>query len=94
MSTMNTHKESYFDFVKIGIILLLITALNILVASFAHSSLISAIIIGLSAIQATVTLIWLMHLNHESKMIRVFVSVVFFIYVIVIIFTFFDYSFR
>jgi cytochrome c oxidase subunit IV len=94
MNNISAHKESYFEYVKIGIILLILTMLNILVASFAHSSIISTIVVLISALQAVITLVWLMHLNNESKMIRIFVSLTFFIYLIVIIITFFDYSFR
>jgi cytochrome c oxidase subunit IV len=94
MNNNDPHTSSYFDYLKIGIILLILTALNIFIAGFAHSELISGLIIAISVIQATITLIWLMHLDLDSKLMRVFVAGVFILFAVVVIITFFDYSFR
>jgi cytochrome c oxidase subunit IV len=94
MSKNSPHTATYFDYLKTGIILMVLTALNIFIAGFVHSEFISGLIILISAIQATITLIWLMHLDLDSKMMRIFVAGVFVLFIIVIIITFFDYSFR
>jgi cytochrome c oxidase subunit IV len=94
MSNNDPHSANYFDYLKIGIVLLILTALNIFIAGFAHSEIISGLIIAISVIQATITLIWLMHLDLDSKLMRVFVAGVFILFAVVVIITFFDYSFR
>jgi len=94
MSKISPHTATYFDYIKIGIILLVLTALNITMAGFANSEIISGIIIAISSIQAIITLIWLMHLDLDSKLMRIFVAGVFILFIIVIIITFFDYNFR
>lgn len=94
MELNKSQTANYFHYVKIGIILLILTALNITIAGMAQSELISGIIVAISAIQAAITLIWLMHLDVENMLLRIFVALVFVVYIIVIIITFFDYSFR
>jgi caa(3)-type oxidase subunit IV len=94
MSSNSQHKAEYTDYIKIAILLLVLTAVNITVAGFGHWGIISGIIVLISAIQAVITLIWFMHLDLDSKLMRIFVAGVFLLFIIVTILTFFDYNFR
>lgn len=94
MSNNDLHKTEYFGYIKITIFLLVMTALNITLAGLGNSNLISGLIIICASIQASVTLIWFMHLDLDSRLMRIFVAGVFVLFIIVIIITFFDYRNR
>lgn len=94
MSNNDLHKTEYVGYLKITIFLLVMTALNITLAGLGNSNLISGLIIVCAAIQASVTLIWFMHLDLDSRLMRIFVAGVFLLFIIVIVITFFDYRNR
>jgi cytochrome c oxidase subunit IV len=94
MKSNKLHKAEYTDYLKISILLLLLTACNIIIAGLGHSGFISGVIIAVAVIQGAITLIWFMHLDIDSRLMRVFVGGVFLLFIIVIVITFFDYSFR
>jgi len=94
MKSNKLQNADYTGYVKISILLLVLTALNIFIASLGHSGFISGLIVAVAVIQGAVALIWFMHLDLDSKLMRFFVAGVFLLFIIVIVLTFFDYSFR
>jgi cytochrome c oxidase subunit 4 len=94
MEKEKTHSTGYTGYIKITIILLILSALSIVLAGQGHSAFISGIIIGIATIQGIITLIWLMHLNLDNWLMRIFVGGVFILFIIVLVITFFDYWFR
>lgn len=87
------HTETYSKYGVIAIVLLVISALNILIAG---SSIpwASVLVIAGASIQAFIALSWFMHLRHEKLYLRVLVYGIFVLFAIVIIITFLDYKFR
>jgi cytochrome c oxidase subunit 4 len=94
MSDEKTHLGHYSTYAKVLVVLLLLTALNILIGTIFHGSWIAGIIVLISTIQAAITLTWFMHLKWEETFLRIFVAAAFLLFAVVIILTFFDYKFR
>jgi cytochrome c oxidase subunit IV len=94
MNNDKLHIAGYGMYVKTLIVLLILTALNITLATLSHGSWTAGIILLIASVQAGITLTWFMHLRWDNRLFRIMVMGVFTLYVIVIIITFLDYNFR
>lgn len=86
--------ENYFLPAKTAIILLLLTALNIFLATLERVMHKQAVILVICSIQAYIVLNWFMHLKFENKYLKYTVFGILLLFVVVIIITFLDYKFR
>jgi cytochrome c oxidase subunit IV len=94
MSEEKNHITEYTTYVKVYIALLFLTALNITIATYSHSAWVAGFIVLIATIQAAIALNWFMHLQWDNKLIRSLVIFLFLLYIVVILITFLDYSFR
>jgi cytochrome c oxidase subunit IV len=94
MNDEQTHISEYASYVKTIIILLLLTALNIIFAGIDPVSFTPAILLAISCLQAYIALSWLMHLRFDNKLFRFLVMGVFFLFFVVIVILFLDYKLR
>jgi cytochrome c oxidase subunit 4 len=90
----NDHVTSYFQNAVVLVVLLLLTSITILVASLNLGKLEMTVALAVASIKATIVAWYFMHLKHEPPYIRYAVLAVFVLIALIIIFTFFDYSFR
>ena len=94
MDNEKSHITEYASYARTVVVLLLLTALNIIVANLKLASFAPAIIMVISSIQAFIALSWLMHLKFDSRLFRFLVFGVFFLFFIVIVILFLDYKLR
>jgi cytochrome c oxidase subunit IV len=94
MGNDKSHIPPYGMYLKTVVILLLLTALNITIATLGHSNWTAGIIVAIATIQAGIMLTWFMHLRWDNKLFRTLVIGVFVLYAIIVIITFLDYKFR
>lgn len=88
------HVSSYTSHALVLISLLVLTTITVLVAEFDFGKVSIGVALLVASIKATIVLSYFMHLKFESRFIRGMVIGIFALYVLVIIITFFDYSFR
>jgi cytochrome c oxidase subunit 4 len=95
---MSDHEKShivpYRTYVIILMTLLSFTALSILVTSFELGPLAVSAALLFATIKTTLVLMYFMHLKFEDRMYAIMVGVVFALFLVVIVITFFDYLFR
>ena len=94
MESEKNHITGYFTYVKVWIVLLFFTALNITLATLSHAKWIAPTIFLIAIIQAAVALNWFMHLRWDNKLFRGLVIGVFVFYAVILLVTFLDYKFR
>jgi cytochrome c oxidase subunit IV len=94
MENEKNHITEYSTYVIVWAVLLLLTAVNIMIATASHGKWIAPIISLISIIQAGIALNWFMHLRWDNKLFRGLVIGVFLLYAVVLIITFLDYKFR
>jgi cytochrome c oxidase subunit 4 len=94
MESEKNHITEYIVYIKTWAILLVLTAINLTIATVSHGKLIAGIIVLVSVIQAVVALNWYMHLRWDNRLFRVLVIGVFLMYAVILIITFLDYKFR
>ena len=94
MDNNKEHITPYSTYAKVLVVMLVLTALNITIATLGHSNLISGLIVLVAVIQAFIALTWFMHLKWDSLLMRIVVAGIFLLYAVVILITFLDYKFR
>ena len=94
MSDEKEHISTYGAYAKVLVVLLLLSALNIIIGTLSHGPWISGTIVLIATVQATITLTWFMHLKWSDRFLRIFVAGVFLLFAVVILLTFVDYKFR
>ncbi len=90
----NNHVTSYFDNAVVLVVLLVLTVITVLVGSLHLGKLAVAVALVMASIKATIVATYFMHLKYEPTYIKYTVLGVFVVLAVIIIFTFFDYSFR
>ncbi len=88
------HVTSYFKFALVLVALLLLTTATIMVASFNFGRLEVAVALAVALAKAAIVAWYFMHLKDEPAYIRYSLLGVFVLITLILIFTFFDYSFR
>ncbi len=99
MSNSNNNKEhvhitSYKQNAIILVVLLVLTYITVFVANINFGKLSLAVAMIVASVKATTVSLYFMHLKYEKPFIRNMVLGVFALFAIVLIITFFDYSFR
>ena len=94
MSEEKVHISTYTSHALVLIALLALTALSVTIADM-HLGFISvAVALLVASVKGSTVLAYFMHLKYESTFWKAMVIGVFVVYTLVIILTFFDYSFR
>lgn len=90
----HVHITSYLQNAVILVVLLFLTYLTVFVANIDFGKVSLAVALIIASVKATTVATYFMHLKYEKPFIRYMVLGVFVLFAIVIIITFFDYSFR
>jgi cytochrome c oxidase subunit IV len=88
------HIVPYRAYVLILLTLIVLTALSILVTSFELGPLAVTAALLFATIKTTLVFMYFMHLKFDQRIYAIMVSVVLLVFIIVIVITFLDYSFR
>ena len=76
------------------IILLTLTALSVTMAELHLGAFSVAVALLVASVKGSTVLTYFMHLKYESLFFKIMVTGVFVMYILVIVFLFFDYLFR
>lgn len=88
------HIVSYRTYIVILLVLLVLTALSVLVTSFDLGPLAVSAALFFAAAKSTLVLLYFMHLKFDEPMLKIMVGAVVSIFIIILVITFLDYSFR
>jgi cytochrome c oxidase subunit IV len=94
MDNHTSHIVPYKTYVVILLTLLTFTALSILITSFDLGPLAVSAALLLASLKTTLVLLYFMHLKFEQRLFGIMVGVVLVVFIIVIVITFLDYSYR
>jgi cytochrome c oxidase subunit 4 len=94
MENNEKHITPYSLFVKVLIVLLILTTLSVLITEMHFGALSVVAALTIASIKVSLVLIFFMHLKWEKTFLRVMVGGVFILYALIIIFTFIDYLLR
>jgi cytochrome c oxidase subunit 4 len=94
MEENKPHIVKYRTYVVILMILVTFTLLSVLVTSFDLGPLAVSAALFFAAAKSTLVLLYFMHLKFDDPVIRIMVGAVLSIFVIVLLITLLDYSFR
>ena len=87
---ISTFKSQFFVLLS----LILLTVLTVTITSVHLGAFNTAAAMLIASVKATIVLLYFMHLKFDEKIYRFMVILVFAIYLVVIIITFFDYLYR
>lgn len=90
------HIVSYKTYTIIWVLLLILTTLSVLAVEvdFGTDALAIGAALFIATVKSLLVAIYFMHLKFDKKVIAVMVTASFFVFVIFIVLTFFDYAFR
>jgi cytochrome c oxidase subunit IV len=94
MSTSKPHISTYTSHAVVLIILLSLTALSVGMAEMHLGAISVAVALLVASAKGTTVLTYFMHLKYENLFFKIMVTGVFLMYLLIIIFLFFDYLFR
>lgn len=94
MEENKKHIIKYRTYVVILLILVTFTMLSVLVTSFELGPLAVGAALFFAAAKSTLVLLYFMHLKFDEPVLRVMVGAVLSIFVVVLVITMLDYSFR
>jgi len=94
MSTQKPHISTYTSHAVVLIILLSLTAISVWMAELHLGAISVAVALLVASVKGTTVLTYFMHLKYESLFFKIMVTGVFVMYILVIVFLFFDYLFR
>lgn len=94
MDNHATHIVPYRTYIVILLALLTFTALSILITSYDLGPLAVSAALLFASLKTTLVLLYFMHLKFEQKIFGIMVAVVLIVFLIVIVITFLDYSYR
>jgi len=94
MANNSSHTTEYKVLAKILVILMFLTFLTISVTSFNLAAFTVTIALLIAGVKAFLVLTYFMHLKYESMLLRILVATVFVLFVIIVLITFIDYSYR
>jgi cytochrome c oxidase subunit 4 len=89
-----THIVPYRTYVVILLALITFTCLSILVTSYDLGPLAVSAALLIATFKSTLVLLYFMHLKFEERLFSVMVSVVLSLFIVILVITFLDYSFR
>jgi cytochrome c oxidase subunit IV len=94
MNQEKHHISSYTSHLVVLGVLLVFTALSVAVTQLEMGVANTIVALIIAGAKATTVLIWFMHLKFDDKIYAIFTVAVFILFVLVLIVTFFDYSYR
>jgi len=94
MDNHTSHIVPYKTYVVILLALLTFTALSILITSYDLGPLAVTAALLFATLKTTLVLLYFMHLKFEQRLFGIMVAVVLVVFIIVMVITFLDYSFR
>jgi cytochrome c oxidase subunit 4 len=94
MSTEKPHISTYASHGTVLTVLLSLTALSVGMAELHLGSISVAVALLVASVKGTTVLTYFMHLKYESLFFKIMVTGVFGMYLLIIVFLFFDYLFR
>ena len=94
MDTKEHHISPYSLYVKVLIVLLLLTTVSVLVTEVSFGTFSVAVALLVASVKVTTVLLYFMHLKSESRFLKLMVAGVFLLFALVIIVTFIDYLLR
>ncbi len=94
MSEHKDHISSYKSHIVVLLSLIILTILTVTITSVHLGPFNTAAAMLIASVKATIVLLYFMHLKFDEKIYRFMVILVFSIYLVVIIITFFDYLYR
>jgi cytochrome c oxidase subunit IV len=90
----HNHISSYKSHFIVLLVLLILTGITVGVTSLNLGRFDTIIALLIAATKATIVLLWFMHLKFDNKLYGILTALVFVLFILIIIFTFFDYSYR
>ena len=94
MENHGSHITEYKVLVKVLFVLLFCTFLTISVTGFNLGAFTVTIALLIAGFKSYMVLSYFMHLKYESLLLRILVSMVFVLFIVIVLITFIDYSFR
>ena len=94
MENKGSHTTEYMVLGKVLLVLLFLTFLTISVTSFHLAAFTVTIALLIAGVKSFLVLSYFMHLKYESLLLRILVGMVFVLFIIIVLITFIDYSFR
>lgn len=94
MSEGKHHISSYYSLGVVLTVLLVLTFITVIFAEMDFGKLSIGVALLVASIKGAIVLIYFMHLKYENLFFKLMVAGVFVVYALVIVFTFFDYTFR
>jgi len=94
MSEHKNHISTYKSQIVVLLSLIMLTILTVTITSVHLGPFNTAAAMLIATVKATIVLLYFMHLKFDEKIYRFMVTLVFAIYSVVIIITFFDYLYR
>lgn len=94
MDQHKAHISSYLSHARVLAALLTLTLITVLLTWLDLGVLTIAVTLVVASTKAFIVLTWFMHLKFESAFTRWIVTGAFALFVLILIVTFFDYSFR
>ncbi len=94
MSEQKNHISTYKSHILVLLSLIVLTVLTVTITSVHLGPYNTAAAMLIASIKAAIVLLYFMHLKFDEKIYRFMVTLVFAIYSVVIIITFFDYLYR
>lgn len=88
------HVTEYSVHGIILVVLLVLTFITVFVANINFGIFSVAVALLVASIKGTTVISYFMHLKHENRFMQLIVAGVFLLYALVLVITFFDYSFR
>ncbi|NUQ81720.1 MAG: cytochrome C oxidase subunit IV family protein [Bacteroidetes bacterium] len=88
------HITPYSTYIIVLAILLALTAVTVAVILVDLGVLSVAVALIVATIKAAIVLLYFMHLKYDDKFFMTLVAIVFAVYTVVMVITFFDYLFR
>ena len=88
------HISSYTSHAVILIALLVLTFITVFVSEINFGTFSVGVALIIASVKATNVLTYFMHLKYDKKYIKAMVAFVFSIFVVVLVITFLDYSYR
>ena len=94
MANNVSHITEYKVLARVVLILMFLTFLTITVTSFHLGALSVTVALLIAGVKAFMILTYFMHLKYESLLLRILVSMVFILYIVIVLITFIDYAYR
>jgi cytochrome c oxidase subunit 4 len=94
MANNSSHITEYKVLAKVLIALMFLTFITIEVTSIHLAAFTVTIALLIAGVKSFLVLSYFMHLKYESLLLKILVSMVFVLFIIIVLITFIDYSFR